>query len=149
MRNFSKPMFSSSSSFSWKSPKKYDVFLSFRGEDTRHTFTGHLYDALSEKLLLYTFKDEDKLEKGKSIAPELLKAIRDSRFSVVILSQGYACSTWCLRELAKIVECMGGSSGHILPIFYHVDPSHVRKQSGSYGDAFKKHEQNSSGLNPQ
>lgn len=118
--------------------------MSFRGEDTRLTFTGHLYEALSEKLLLCTFKDDEKLEKGKVIAPELMKAIRDSRFSVVVLSQDYASSTWCLRELAKIVECMGGSSSeqHILPVFYHVDLSHVRKQSGSYADAFKKLEQN-------
>ena len=29
-------------SFDWK----YDVFLSFRGEDTRNNFTGHLYKAL-------------------------------------------------------------------------------------------------------
>ncbi|CAH1431578.1 unnamed protein product [Lactuca virosa] len=35
---------------------KYDVFLSFRGEDTRNTFVGHLYSALEqeEKRLLNT-----------------------------------------------------------------------------------------------
>nr|XP_048328518.1 disease resistance protein RPV1-like [Ziziphus jujuba var. spinosa] len=29
----------------------------------------------------------------------------------------------------------------VMPIFYHVDPSHVRKQIGSFGEAFKRHEQ--------
>ena len=44
--------------------RKYDVFLSFRGEDTRNKFMGHLYEALIQKGIA-TFKDDEKLEKGK------------------------------------------------------------------------------------
>lgn len=122
--------FSSSSS----PPKKYDVFLSFRGEDTRNNFTGHLRNVLRQKGI-HTFFDDDKLERGRGISPELLKAIEDSNCSIVILSEIYANSGWCLTELAKIVKCMG-VSGKVLPIFYH-----VRNQCGSYEEAFKKHEQ--------
>ena len=43
---------------------KYDVFLSFRGEDTRNGFTDHLFDALQRKGL-FTFRDEENLDKGK------------------------------------------------------------------------------------
>jgi hypothetical protein len=37
---------------------KYDVFLSFRGKDTRNNFTSHLYDALCRKQIK-TFIDND------------------------------------------------------------------------------------------
>ena len=127
---------SSSSTPQWK----YDVFLSFRGEDTRNSFTDHLYVALRQKGIV-TFRDEEKLERGKSISPELLKAIEESRFAIVILSKNYATSTWCLDELVKIIECMKEMKTTVFPIFYDVDPSNVRKQTGSFAQAFSKHEE--------
>ncbi|KAG5598742.1 hypothetical protein H5410_030112 [Solanum commersonii] len=36
---------------------KYDVFLSFRGVDTRRTFTGHLYEGLKNRGI-FTFQDD-------------------------------------------------------------------------------------------
>uniref|UniRef100_A0A7N2R369 TIR domain-containing protein n=1 Tax=Quercus lobata TaxID=97700 RepID=A0A7N2R369_QUELO len=67
-----------SSSVSSLTPRwKYDVFLSFRGEDTRNNFTDHLYAALQRKGIV-TFRDEEGLEKGESISPALLKAIEES-----------------------------------------------------------------------
>ncbi|XP_034675724.1 disease resistance protein RUN1-like [Vitis riparia] len=30
----------------------------------------------------------------------------------------------------------------VIPIFYHVDPSEVRNQTGAYGEAFTHHEEN-------
>ena len=116
----------------------YEVFLSFRGEDTRLSFTSHLNTALRQKGI-NTFLD-DKLERGKSISPELLKAIEGSTCSLVILSPNYASSTWCLDELVKIIHCMKTMGKIVLPIFYHVDSSHVRKQSGPFEQAFSKHE---------
>ncbi|KAL5845687.1 hypothetical protein ACOSQ3_009211 [Xanthoceras sorbifolium] len=129
-----------SSSSCSNSQWKYDVFLSFRGEDTRNNFTDHLYAALYQKGI-YTFRDDERLERGKEISPELLEAIESSRFSVIILSKNYASSSWCLEELAKIVECMDTKIHTVLPIFYDVDPSDVRKQSGDFKTAFDKHEQ--------
>nr|XP_048336975.1 disease resistance protein RPV1-like [Ziziphus jujuba var. spinosa] len=133
-------MFSSSSSSFSSRRTEYDVFLSFRGEDTRNNFTSHLYSALSQKGI-YTFLDDDKLERGKSISPELLKAIENSRCSVIVLSENYASSSWCLDELVKILECREAFKQIVLPIFYHVDPSHVRKQIGSFGEPFHRYEQ--------
>ncbi|RVW64939.1 TMV resistance protein N [Vitis vinifera] len=83
---------------------KYDVFLSFRGEDTRNNFTAHLYDALHCKGI-NAFIDADKLRIGEIISPALLSAIEGSRFSIVVLSENYASSRWCLEELVKILEC--------------------------------------------
>uniref|UniRef100_A0A2N9G555 ADP-ribosyl cyclase/cyclic ADP-ribose hydrolase n=1 Tax=Fagus sylvatica TaxID=28930 RepID=A0A2N9G555_FAGSY len=132
---------SSSSSFSsFTPPWKYDVFLSFRGEDTRNNFTDHLYATLKQKVILI-FRDEEKLERGKSISLELFKAIEESRFAIVILSRNYASSTWCLDELVKIIGCMKEMKLTVLPIFYDVDPSNVRKQTGIFAQAFAKHEE--------
>ncbi|XP_052292968.1 disease resistance protein Roq1-like isoform X1 [Citrus sinensis] len=118
---------------------KYDVFLSFRGEDTRKSFTDHLYAALKNKGI-FVFRDDKELEKGGSISPGLLKAIEESTISVIVLSKNYASSTWCLDELVKIVECKNRED-KILPIFYDVEPTMVRKQTTSFGEAFAKHEE--------
>ena len=118
----------------------YDVFVTFRGEDTRNNFTDFLFDAFETKGIL-VFRDDTILQKGKSIGPELLRAIKGSQVFVAVFSRNYASSTWCLQELEKICECIEGSKKHVLPIFYDVDPSEVRKQSGIYYEAFVKHEQ--------
>ena len=53
---------------------KNDVFLNFRGEDTRDNFTDHLYHALKDKGFI-TFKDDKELELGNPISTKLLDAI--------------------------------------------------------------------------
>ncbi|XP_058216145.1 disease resistance protein Roq1-like isoform X2 [Rhododendron vialii] len=120
----------------------YHVFLSFRGEDTRKTFTGHLYTALSGAGF-HTFRDDDGIERGKNVKSELDKAIKEARSSIVVLSKDYSSSGWCLDELMMILERKRSSgAGHVvLPVFYDVDPSQVRKQTGSFGDAFCRHEE--------
>ena len=139
MASISTQKASSSSLFSSSTPQwKYDVFLNFRGEDTRNSFVDHLYAALKQKGI-ETFKDEEKLEIGKSIAPTLLKAIEESRSAIVILSKNYASSTWCLDELVKIIGCMKEKKMMVFPIFYDVDPSDVRKQTGTFAQFFAKH----------
>jgi hypothetical protein len=126
---------SSSSTPSWT----YNAFLSFYGEDTRKSFTDHLHAALKQKGIL-VFRDDEKLERGKYISKELLKAIQESMYAIVVISPNYASSRWCLIELVKIVECMRDTQLTILPIFYHVDPSHVRNQTGTFAEAFDRHE---------
>ncbi|KAH1127672.1 hypothetical protein GLYMA_06G259400v4 [Glycine max] len=127
---------SSSSSF------EYDVFVSFRGEDTRNSFTAFLFEAL-KKQGIEAFKDDKDIRKGESIAPELIRAIEGSHVFLVVFSKDYASSTWCLRELAHIWNCIQTSPRLLLPIFYDVDPSQVRKQSGDYEKAFAQHQQSS------
>lgn len=109
---------------------KCDVFLSFRGEDTRDGFTSHLYAAL-EKKKISTYID-DKLNKGDEISPVLLKAIKKAKLSVIVFSENYASSSWCLDELVQILERKEKKGQIVVPIFYGVDPSDVRKQKGSY-----------------
>ncbi|GKC00601.1 Toll/interleukin-1 receptor domain-containing protein [Tanacetum coccineum] len=126
---------SSSSSRSYS----HDVFLSFRGEDTRKTFVDHLYKALTDRLLR-TYKDDITLPRGESVGPALLKAIEESRHAVIIFSKKYANSSWCLDELVHIMKCRAEKGQIVMPIFYDVDPSDVRKQKGEFGEAFAEQE---------
>ncbi|CAN0842453.1 Disease resistance protein L6 [Linum grandiflorum] len=121
---------------------EYEVFLSFRGPDTRSNITNILYRFLTRSKIR-TFRDDDELRKGEGIWPNLVKAICQSKISVVIFSPRYAESKWCLKELAEIVEHRKREKGHvILPIFYEVDPRDVRHQTGPYRSAFRQHERN-------
>ncbi|XP_050141840.1 TMV resistance protein N-like isoform X3 [Malus sylvestris] len=114
--------------------KKYDVFISFRGEDTRRGITSHLHAALLEKKI--TTYIDDKLKRGDEIAPALLEAIEESQLSVIIFSKDYASSTWCLDELVHILECKEKHGQMVIPVFYDINPSDVRKHHGSYAGAF-------------
>ncbi|RXH94844.1 hypothetical protein DVH24_024528 [Malus domestica] len=128
---------SSSSGLGWK----YDVFINFRGEDTRKGFVSHLYNALAKKPI-NAFIDAEKLRKGDHLS-QLLTAIRESRISIVVFSQDYASSTWCLKELVQILECKDTNNQIVLPIFYEVDPSDVRKLKRKFAEAFAQHDPDS------
>ncbi|KAI9215666.1 hypothetical protein POPTR_T009323v4 [Populus trichocarpa] len=117
----------------------YHVFLSFRGADTRKTFLGHLYNALVQAGI-HTFKDDEELPPGEEISHHLKKAIQESKISIVVFSRDYASSRWCLNELVEILECRNTKGRTVFPIFCGVDPSHVRKQEGSFKKAFKAYE---------
>ncbi|RDX89018.1 TMV resistance protein N, partial [Mucuna pruriens] len=118
--------------------KTYDVFLSFRGEDTRDNFTSHLHDALKQTKL-ETYIDY-RLRKGDEISQALIQAIQDSHVSVVIFSPKYATSKWCLDEITKIMECKEDQGQVVIPVFYKIEPTHVRKQEGSFQQAFIEHQ---------
>ncbi|KAK7270304.1 hypothetical protein RIF29_23353 [Crotalaria pallida] len=122
-----------------KSKWKYHVFLSFRGEDTHLGFTDHLYAALLRKSII-AFRDEEELARGEVISEMLLHTIEESLSSIVVISQNYASSTWCLDELQKIIETKNNLCQEVFPVFYGVDPADVRHQRGSFAEAFRKHE---------
>ncbi|CAI0393483.1 unnamed protein product [Linum tenue] len=122
-----------------------EVFLSFRGPDTRHEITDVLYHFLLRSKIR-TFKHDEDLHEGEGIWPSLVEVMKESKVYVPILSENYAHSKWCLKELAEMVDCRRQDKGHIiLPIFYKVDPRDVRKQSGAYEEAFKRHARNFDG----
>ena len=116
---------------------RYDVFVSFGGKDTRNNFTNILRGILNYHGI-NIFLDDEHL-RSKKILDKLFEAIESSRISIIVFSENYAFSPWCLKELVKILECE--KKGQIvLPIFYMVDPSEVRNQKGKFGEALTKHE---------
>ncbi|KAL3016968.1 hypothetical protein AAZX31_06G246400 [Glycine max] len=119
---------------------KYDTFLSFSGAETLNHIVASLYKALLREGV-HAFTDDQSLNIGEQIQPALFNAIEGSRVFYVVISKGYASSIWCLQELARICYCVETSARRLLPIFYDVDPSEVRKQIGCFGKAFAKHEE--------
>ncbi|KAI9108315.1 hypothetical protein K1719_020798 [Acacia pycnantha] len=128
-------------SFSFHYQWAYDVFINFRGEDTRYGFIGNLYNALKNAGVL-TFLDDEELRRGDEITPTLLKSIENSRMAITVFSKNYVSSTFCLKELVKIHECIKKKGRLVLPIFYDVEPSEVRHQKGNYEQALFMHMNN-------
>ncbi|CAN1235510.1 Disease resistance protein RUN1 [Linum perenne] len=77
-----------------------------------------------------TFID-NKLEKTESI-DELISILQRSALSVVVFSEKFADSIWCLEEVVTIARRMVEFGHRVLPVFWKVDPSDVTDDSGSY-----------------
>ncbi|XP_056162432.1 disease resistance protein L6-like [Syzygium oleosum] len=119
----------------------YEVFLSFRGKDTRKGFTDYLYTSLVDAGI-HVFRDDNELRVGEEIGPELLYNITHSTISIAIISENYISSKWCLCELAEMLKCKRSKGQIVLPIFYKVEPSQVRHLTGRLGDAINAHKKN-------
>ncbi|KAL3745148.1 hypothetical protein ACJRO7_014286, partial [Eucalyptus globulus] len=116
----------------------YEVFLSFRGEDTRKGFTDHLYHNLNHAGIC-VFRDDNELRVGEEIGLELLCSITKSKIAIPIISENYDSSKWCLRELVEMLKCKRSKGQIVLPIFYKVEPSQVRHPIGRLRDAINAH----------
>ncbi|CAI0413031.1 unnamed protein product [Linum tenue] len=97
---------------------EYEVFMNFRGPDTRYQITDILFRFLVN-LKIRTFKDDDELRKGEGIWPNLVEAIEQSKIYVTIFSENYAYSKWCLKELAVIVEHQERNQGCMTIVGIH------------------------------
>ncbi|XP_074357227.1 TMV resistance protein N-like isoform X2 [Apium graveolens] len=85
-------------------------------------------------------RDDPELRSGNTISRALPQAIRKSKVYIVVLSKNYAFSSWCLDELVEIFKCSKRMKRLIVPVFYYINPHVVRRQTESFGEAFKKHQ---------
>ncbi|XP_030512536.2 TMV resistance protein N-like [Rhodamnia argentea] len=135
-------MAAASSSSSSQTRNSSQVFLSFRGTDVSNNFLSHLYTAL-DRSGAYTYIDSEELRMGEEISSTLMNAIEESRIAIVVFSKDYAFSTWCLEEVAKIMECRVKNDLIVFPVFYKVEPREVRtpRDEQSYAKAMAEHEE--------
>jgi len=127
------PMASSSNSTSTTTADgnncyQYDVFINHRGPDVKKTFASHLYHRLSAHGLR-VFLDQEVLQKGDNLTPQIKGAIRTASVQIAIFSTNYCQSRWCLDELLLMLE----SGSTVIPIFYNVKPSELRWTEGDNG----------------
>ncbi|KAI3774407.1 hypothetical protein L1987_48962 [Smallanthus sonchifolius] len=82
------------------------------------------------------------MDRGTLLGPELKKAIRESAISIIVFSRDYASSKWCLDEVVTIIQEQErlSSKHEVVPVFYDVEPSDVRNQTGSFEKAFGKYD---------
>lgn len=80
--------------------------------------------------------DNGDIEKRVDLKSRLKKGIEQLRMSVIVLSQNYASSEKCLDELVMILEQKRNFGHIVLPVFFDVDPSDVRKQKASFGEEY-------------
>ncbi|KAG2322262.1 hypothetical protein Bca52824_015475 [Brassica carinata] len=113
----------------------HDVFMSFHGADVHTTFLSHVLKEFKRRGI-DTFIDNN-IERSKSIGPKLIEGIRGSRVATALLSKNYASFTWCLNELVEIAVCRREFGQTVMPVFYDVDPSDVKKQAGEFGEVFE------------
>ncbi|KAL3742423.1 hypothetical protein ACJRO7_017836 [Eucalyptus globulus] len=124
-------------------PRKYDVFLSFSGPDTRTGFTDFLYNSLVATGL-HVFRDYDSIPVGEQIGPEIIKAIKSCRIAIPIISEQYAQSKRCLRELKEIVDCQGKDGKSVFPVFYKVDVGDIHRQRVNFENTLRRPEMQTS-----
>ncbi|KAG0626910.1 hypothetical protein M758_2G161000, partial [Ceratodon purpureus] len=113
----------------------YDVFISHRGPDTKTGFVGFLYEGL-KGTGLRPFLDCKSIDKGQDSWTCIEHAIKTTPIVVVIFSESFAQSEWCLKELHLMLETPGIK---ILPVFYKVQPCEVNfPEKGSLAAGFDK-----------
>ncbi|WVY89335.1 hypothetical protein V8G54_034849 [Vigna mungo] len=118
----------------------YDVFISFRGEDAGNNFVGHLRRELGREGI-NTFNDDRDMRTEEGLSAAVCEAIEESNIFIVVFSENYASSTWCLDELVKIIQRTDKNSKQVVyPVFYHVDPSDIRKMRNSFKKQMRAHE---------
>lgn len=115
-------------------PTRPQVFINFRGKELRKGFISFLVPALKDKNINVFIDDQE--ERGKYLT-SLFDRIGESKIALVIFSEDYTESKWCLDELVQIKECMDQNKLRVIPIFYKLDPAVVKRLQGKFGDQFR------------
>jgi len=122
--------FASSSS---KLPWMYDVLINFSEEDIERKFVSHLDSALSAVGFTTFLHHQNTVESTHTQEPILNLC----RVAIVVFTKSYSKSAWCLHQLQQIIHWQETYCRHVLPVYYEIQPSEVRFQTGDFWKAFK------------
>lgn len=92
---------------------RYDVFLSFQGEEIRKTFLSHLLHSLDRKGI--------RSVTSAPSSPSVNQAIRQSLVAISVISKNYTSLDLWVEELGEIIGCPTKA----VPVFLRVDPPDV------------------------
>ncbi|OIT04549.1 PREDICTED: TMV resistance protein N-like [Nicotiana attenuata] len=120
----------------------YAAYLSFSETgNIGQTFVSHLHGALKQEGI-YTFKDDRNQDRGISFSKDSSRAIEESQIIVVVFCENFVLSKDCLDEVVKIMDCRKLLKKIVIPIFYDVEPSEVRRQRNNLAEAFADDSEN-------
>ncbi|XP_030513091.1 uncharacterized protein LOC115727077 [Rhodamnia argentea] len=109
---------------------RYNVFLSYRGKDTRCGFPGRLFISLREAGVS-VYPHDISVRARREYRSELRMAISGSPIYILVLSRNYASSRWSIGLLARMLEFT--EIRHlIVPIFYLEQPQGDGSQGPFY-----------------
>lgn len=120
-----------------KASTSYKSFICHRGPDTKTNLVSHLHSDL-DKCGMQPFLDRESLVKGLGLETQIEKAIATVSVNIVIFSENFASSPWCLKELVRILV----SKAHIIPVLFHrveiSDLETSEDSDGEYARALRK-----------
>lgn len=104
----------------------HDVFLSHASEDKASV--AHPLADLLEGRGLRVWLDDQRLNLGDSVHVRVERALRSSRFAVVVLSPTYLAKKWTMRELEALLEREEGLEKVVLPVLHGITHHELRKR---------------------
>ncbi len=145
---FARPASASSAASNNNTPaSQFVFFLSHRGPDTKQDLVKPLSFILKELGVPHFFDQNDEaMQLGKINSEQMAEAAWSSRVGVVVLSDRFAESTWCLRELNtflvrrqlsaranKADRTRAGEAALLIPVYY---AEHLMSRSKLYRPHF-------------
>lgn len=95
--------------------KKYDLFISHSSVD--QIKVNQLCEALEEKFKLRCLNSDRDLIPGKSIERNLVDGIDQSEKTLLVLSQNYVESMWCMTEAQHAIDIAHKSrENRVIPV---------------------------------
>lgn len=115
--------------------KTYDAFISYRHLKMDEQMARSIQFMLETyrqpkgiavgKKIQRIFRDKTELPTSKDLDDAIKEALADSEFLIVILSEHFQESDWCMEELKTFIQLHDGKTSHILPVLLSGDPHRV------------------------
>ncbi|CAH8312678.1 unnamed protein product [Eruca vesicaria subsp. sativa] len=116
-------------------PPRPQLFVNFWGNELSNGFVSHVVKAL-EDAGVNVFKDSNELKVRDT--ETIIKKIDNSKIALVIFSDRFSESEWCLNEVVRMANRVKDSKLRVIPVFYRVSTYDVKNFKGKFGSAFEE-----------